>query len=222
MIVLSTRACPAPCRPAPRAATSGDPCQHARCGPAVEPLDRVPVAELGRQPAPGATLEHQPRVEHLTRNLEMVARRRQQRSNPRVLRVGHFWFVTAHQDRAANPPHSATTDRCEQALGTTSTDRWATFRPQQRSPRATRAMIESGAVGVRSLWRRAHRLAQLTLLSRPWPTGTVHPLGLERQADRAVQDSHAADRLIESPLGSAGLLATEPTRGVLCLRPIAD
>ena len=81
--------------------------QCARLGPAVEAdIDRVPVAELARQAAPGTALkEHaEPGVAHLpVRDLEMVARRRQQRGQPRVMRVPQLRRV-AHLVTSAAPP----------------------------------------------------------------------------------------------------------------------
>lgn len=85
----------------------GHPLQDARLRPAVEPhLDRVPVAELARQATPGAALvEHvEPGVQHPEmRNLEMIARRRQQRRQSRLLRVAQFPLV-AHLLTVAAPP----------------------------------------------------------------------------------------------------------------------
>ena len=74
-----------------------DPLQDAALGPAVKPhVDRVPVAELARQAAPGATLgEHsEPSVERLKmRNLELVARRQQQRREPDVPSVSQLLLI---------------------------------------------------------------------------------------------------------------------------------
>ena len=74
-----------------------DPLQDTTLCPAVKPhVDRVPVAELARQAAPGATLgEHsEPSVERLTmRNLAVVARRRQQRREPGVPSVSQLLLI---------------------------------------------------------------------------------------------------------------------------------
>lgn len=83
------------------------PFQHARLGPAVEAhIDRWLVGELARQAAPGAALiEHvEPGVEHLAvGDLEVIARRRQQRSQPRVLRVAQLLLIAHLVTRAAPP-----------------------------------------------------------------------------------------------------------------------
>ena len=85
----------------------GRPLQHTCLGPTVEPhVDCVPVAELARQAAPGAALiEHvEPGVQHLTMgDLEVIARWRQQRLQPHVLRVAQLLLV-AHQVTRTAPP----------------------------------------------------------------------------------------------------------------------
>ena len=100
------------------------PLRHAHPSPAVEAdVDLVPVPELARQAAPGAALiEHvKPSGEHLAvRDLEMIARWRQQPSQPPARTAGRSTSSGRSSDRrgrAADPPHSATTTpRCRQAL----------------------------------------------------------------------------------------------------------
>ena len=85
------------------------PRQHARLRPAVEPhVDRVPGTEALRQTAPLATVFSQveQRVQHLSLgNRQLAARFRQQRRDPRVLRIGQFHHIT--QPRRQRRPHSA-------------------------------------------------------------------------------------------------------------------
>lgn len=81
--------------------------QHAALGPAVEPhVDRVPVAELARETAPGAALvvHVEAGVEDLpSGDLEMNARQRQQVLDPRVLRIAQRG-LTFHLVTLATPP----------------------------------------------------------------------------------------------------------------------